>query len=134
MKAPDGTPITGTREIIPGTCGITFEDDNSWEYDGNGTDVDWNGQRTVQIAEQNVYVDENGSEWLESQLIPDDAEPIKVIQPWHHDRELRRIEIVNTVEALMERCTDKTIKVKDCQYLQRAVTLLLNRSEPDDAS
>ncbi|RWM32589.1 MAG: hypothetical protein EOR77_21400 [Mesorhizobium sp.] len=130
MKAPDGTPIVSTLETIPGSAGIVFDEDGSWNYDGNGTELDWDGQQTVLRAGQTVFVDENGKEWLESQLIPEKARPRKNIKPWHHDRALRRIEIVNTVEALMERTTGKPLLVKDCQYLTRAITLLLDRSEP----
>ncbi|RWH50257.1 hypothetical protein [Mesorhizobium sp.] len=131
MKAPDGSPIVATLETIPGSCGIVFDEDGSWNY--NGTELDWDGQQTVLRAGQTVFVDENGKEWLESQLVPDDAEelPADQIKPWFHDRELRRVEIVNTIEKLMERITHKKLLVKDCEFLTRAVTLLLTRSEPE---
>ncbi|RWD43919.1 hypothetical protein [Mesorhizobium sp.] len=129
MKAPDGTPIVATLETIPGSSGIVFDEDGSWNY--SGTELDWDGQQTVLRAGQTVFVDENGKQWLESQLIPEDDFPLNEIKPWHRDRSLRWIEIVNTIEALMVRVTGKKLKVKDCQYLTRAVTLLLDRSEPE---
>ncbi|TPL66571.1 hypothetical protein [Mesorhizobium sp. B2-4-1] len=130
MKAPDGTEIVGTLETTPGTCGVIFNEDGSYDFDGTGTQHNYDGQETVTAAGQVVFVDENGGEWLQCQLIDDDAEP-REVAPWYHDRDLRRIEIVNTVEDLMRRVTGKELKVKDCQYLTRAVTLLLTRSEPE---
>ncbi|TPJ51771.1 MULTISPECIES: hypothetical protein [unclassified Mesorhizobium] len=131
MKAPDGTAIVATLENTPGTCGVVFENDGTWDFDGSGTEHNYDGQETVTRADQTVFIDEDGKEWLESQLIPDSARPRKNIKPWFHDRELRRIEIVNTIESLMERTTGKKLKVAECEYLTRAVTLLLTRSEPE---
>lgn len=130
MKAPDGTPIVATLETIPGEAPLAWGEGFDFEFRG-GTEVYWDDQKTVRRAGQDVYLDEEGNEWLESQLVDDDAEPVDIfkIEPWHRNRELRRIEIVNTVETLMWTITGKPLKVADCQYLQRAVTLLLNRSE-----
>ncbi|MBN9548515.1 MAG: hypothetical protein J0H31_06425 [Alphaproteobacteria bacterium] len=132
MKAPDGAEIVATVEDILGsTCGIVWDEDGSYDFDGSGTEVNWDGSTTREIAGQTVFQDENGKEWLESQLIPDKARARKNIKPWFHDRKLRRIEIVNTVEKLMERTTGKKLKVAECEFLTRAVTLLLDRSEPE---
>ncbi|RUU76131.1 hypothetical protein [Mesorhizobium sp. M7A.F.Ca.MR.362.00.0.0] len=133
MKAPDGTAIDRTKEVILGECGINWDDDGSYDFDGTGTVPDWDSQETVTIAGQTVFFDEAGREWLQSQLIPEAADelPADQIKPWYVDRALRRVEIVNTVQALMERTTGKKLAVKDCQYLTRAVTLLLDRSEPE---
>ncbi|ESY35716.1 hypothetical protein NKK48_30240 [Mesorhizobium sp. C386A] len=132
MKAPDGTAIDRTKEVILGECGINWNDDGSFDFDGSGTQPDWDSQETATLAGQTVFFDEAGREWLESQLIPDDAEelPADQIKPWYIDRALRRVEIVNTIDALMVRVTGKKIAVKDCQALTRAITLLLDRSEP----
>ncbi|TIQ64402.1 MAG: hypothetical protein E5X41_17225 [Mesorhizobium sp.] len=132
MKAPDGTPIVATPENIPGTCAVEFNADGTFWHLG-GTNIDWDSQKTVLLAGQTVFIDENDNEWLQSQLIADDADelPAEQIKPWFHDRVLRRVEILKTVEALMDRVTGQKLKVKDCQYLTRAVTLLLDRSEPE---
>ncbi|TIW53854.1 MAG: hypothetical protein E5V54_24135 [Mesorhizobium sp.] len=135
MKAPDGSEIVATVEdILACSCGILWDKDGTWDFDGNGTDVNWDGSETRQIAGQLVFQDDSGRMWLEGQLIPEDAEelPADQIKPWFHNREWRRVEIVNTIEALMERTTGKKLKVAECEYLTRAVTLLLTRSEPED--
>ncbi|TPL42571.1 hypothetical protein [Mesorhizobium sp. B2-4-5] len=131
MKAPDGTEIVGTLETTPGVCGILFDEDGSYDFDGTGTEHNYDGQETVTIAGQTVFVDYNGNEWLEGQLIPDKARARKNIKPWFHNRDWRRVEIVNTIEALMERTTGNKLKVAECEFLTRAVTLLLTRSEPE---
>lgn len=134
MKSPTGSPIIATLESIPGSCGIFFADDNSWEYDGNGTDVGWDGQETVQLAGQNVYLDERGNEWLESQLIPDDAEAQTTVPPWYTDETLRRVEIENTLKELFHRVTgeqvDLTSWLSRPAWVRNAINNLMMATEP----
>ena len=122
MKAPDGTPIVATLETIPGSCGVFLNDDGAWEYDGNGTYVCWDAQETEEYAGQPVFLDEDNKEWLESQLIPDDADPQPHPQPWYRDYQLRQKEIENTIEALFARITGgKKIECRDVPELREAV-------------
>jgi len=132
MKAPDGTAIVATVEVLAGTAGV-FYDGPSWDYDGTGTQMDWDDQTTKVIAGQLVFADDNGKEWLESQLISDDAEPLQEIPPWFHDRDLRKMEITNTITALLGRISDTPVDVDECEFCQRAITLILNRTEPKNA-
>jgi hypothetical protein len=64
----DGSPIVSTKETIPGLCGI--EEDSFGNGPGGvefesagGTNVDWDGQRTVSVNGQSIFVDEAGREW-----------------------------------------------------------------------
>jgi hypothetical protein len=71
--SPKGTKITCTLETVQGTCGVYFEGVNAdgkpiFDYDGSGTDVDWNSQETVKRDGKTVFFDENGDEWLEDQI------------------------------------------------------------------
>jgi hypothetical protein len=83
LFAPDGTLIVSTKEVIPGTCDISYDNPVSRNADGTfsfeytgGTDVDWDGQKTVTRLRQRVFIDEAGDEWLEDQLVlrEDEAE------------------------------------------------------------
>ncbi|WP_037500608.1 hypothetical protein [Sphingomonas jaspsi] len=83
LYAPNGRLIDRTLETIPGSCGIregtvTRKDDGTYDfdYDGTGTDVDWDGQKQVTRDATNggyvmerVFIDVDGGEWLESQLV-----------------------------------------------------------------
>ncbi|WP_353645715.1 hypothetical protein [Mesorhizobium sp. WSM2239] len=110
MKAPSGSPILGTVDIVAARCNILWNDEGTdFDFEG-GTEVWWDEQRTQKLGGQDVFIDEDGEEWLRCELIPDDAEPTDEIKPWHADPELRRIEIVNTVKALFERITGKRLK------------------------
>lgn len=83
--SPTGHPIVGTIETITGTSGVLFTDDGSYNYDGTGTEVDWNSQKTKMLAGETIFVDGNGDEWFESQLIEDPeqaVEPEDVVDPW----------------------------------------------------
>jgi hypothetical protein len=115
MKAPNGLAIDATDELIPGTAGIVWEDDGTWEYDGNGTQVDWDGQTNVMIAGELVFLDEDGNRWLKSQLIPDDAEPLLMaeMKPWHADENLVEIEVRNTLTELLKRIGATKLDEKD---------------------
>ena len=72
--SPEGSPIVGTLELIPGMAMAEVTRDDSGainvEYEGE-TEVYWNDQKTVRDNETNetIYVDENESRWLESELV-----------------------------------------------------------------
>lgn len=80
LFAPDGSRIVSTLEKIYGTCDINQVTQNPdgtlfVEWAG-GTDIDWNSQETVMRDSTNggfvmerVFIDEDGGEWLESQLV-----------------------------------------------------------------
>ena len=70
--APNGKRIIGTLEEIQGCAYAEFytlgEDGKpSPEYQGE-TKVYWDGQVPVVRDDQLVFLDQNGSEWLESQI------------------------------------------------------------------
>ena len=78
--APTGRRITATLEIIRGEAllkGVTRDENGvvSQTYAGE-TVYDWEGQTTVRrprvggITPETVYLDEDGCEWCESQLVP----------------------------------------------------------------
>lgn len=67
--APDGTPIVATKELTPGTAGISeggFKLDAKGkldcEYDG-GTDMDYDGQTTFVERGQQIVIDADDAEW-----------------------------------------------------------------------
>lgn len=71
--APDGTAIVGTLEVINGCADLVWfekQDDGSMQprYTGT-TEVYWEGQMTVRRNGETVYVDDNGKEWLDYQVI-----------------------------------------------------------------
>jgi hypothetical protein len=77
--SPTGAEITGTLEVVKGTCGVMAwsrdaDGSLSFDYDGTGTEVDWDSQKTVTREGKRVFVDENGQEWTEDQieLVEDD--------------------------------------------------------------
>lgn len=77
--APNGQEIVSTLEVLHGTCGVTFErkPDGTVEvdFDGSGTDVDWDSQATVTREGKRVFLDESGNEWTEDQITyRDDAD------------------------------------------------------------
>lgn len=73
LVAPNGSPIIGTADTIPGTA---LADTYDVEPDGSltpnyvgETDVYWDGQTTNTDANgETLYVAEDGNEWPESQL------------------------------------------------------------------
>ena len=73
VSAPNGLPITGSFEICPCRSIIA----QFWRVDGGTRDFDYSGdsemfyeeQRIVERDNQRVFLDEEGNEWLESQLI-----------------------------------------------------------------
>lgn len=74
LRSPAGTRITGTLETVPGTCGITdeigrnFDGTFNIDFDGTGTDICWDAQETVMREGQRVFVDADGTEFLERTL------------------------------------------------------------------
>jgi hypothetical protein len=74
LIAPNGKPIWGTKETVPGVAVIeegtaTQNADGTFSFQHSGeTDMDWDNQRTVERNGQRVFVDEDGGEWLESEL------------------------------------------------------------------
>lgn len=73
--APNGKIIVATLETIPGSCALhedAFERaaDGSLviEYDGSGTDIDWDGQEAARDNGEVVFIDEAGDPWPESQI------------------------------------------------------------------
>ena len=81
--------ITRTYEVLHGSNGILndadqveLNDDGSFsvDFDGGGTDIDWNSQEAVDRGNGRIFLDEDGDEWDESDLelleVDDDGEPI----------------------------------------------------------
>ena len=73
LYAPDGALIVGTLELVTGSAGIigaTRQPDGSLdlEYEG-GTEMFGDDSKTVERKGQRVFLDEDGSEWLESELL-----------------------------------------------------------------
>ena len=72
--SPTGSLIVQTLEVVPATSGITpnsfrmIHGELDFDWDGN-TEIEWNDQKTVMRENQRVFVDEEGLEWLESQLV-----------------------------------------------------------------
>lgn len=67
--APDGTPIVATKELTPGTAGISeggfrlnAKGELDCDYDG-GTDMDYDGQKTFVEKGQQIVIDEDDAEW-----------------------------------------------------------------------
>ena len=75
--APDGeTPIVSTVETLLGTCGTepdSFERDDkgklTWDWDSNGTKIDWDSAETDTTDNQAIFLDQDGNQWLEDDLI-----------------------------------------------------------------
>lgn len=79
--APNGSPICGTLESVPGcaeTVDDSFErnDDGSLDYNHAGeTDVWWDDQTTLStVTGETIFVDRNGNQWAASQLVLSDDE------------------------------------------------------------
>lgn len=78
FMGPDGSEISGSLEVIGGYCAGAFHPDETGAIDfepSGGTDVDWNGQRTVEIDSVSVFLCDGG-EFLQHHLIPQDADPL----------------------------------------------------------
>lgn len=78
LRAPDGTPISGSYDTLKATAHISSAErnpDGSLSIDWAGdSDIDWDSQETFERHGQRVFVDENGVEWLECDLhiVPDE--------------------------------------------------------------
>ncbi len=73
VTAPNGLPIIGTLEICPCRSDIAkFRrlSDGTLDFDHSGnTEMFYDEQKTVERHNERVFLDEEGNEWLESQLI-----------------------------------------------------------------
>lgn len=89
LFAPDGTPIVSTLERVPGSCDIinenvTRNEDGTFDFEWCGeTELHWDGQETVErditlggSVMQRVFIDADGDEWLESQLVLRDEDDV----------------------------------------------------------
>lgn len=66
--SPTGSPIIGTKELIPGVALVaSISETGEPEYEGE-TDVDWDGQRTVKRDGKILFVDDDGEQWTFDQL------------------------------------------------------------------
>ena len=79
--SPTGAAITGTLEKVYGVAQIGETDWTrapgtgllEFEY-GGYTEIDWNSQVSVLRDLERVFVDENGEDWLESEIVLEDDE------------------------------------------------------------
>lgn len=70
FTSPTGSEIIGTLETIPGVAAAEeFDAAGKPEYSGS-TEVDWDNQKTIERNGSLVYVDDDGAEWLFSDLTP----------------------------------------------------------------
>lgn len=80
-KSPTGSPIVGTLERLSGVAHVVHDSyqrlaDGSLYIDHAGdTKVFWDDQMTVTRDGKAIYVDEDGAEWPEDQVVlhEDDA-------------------------------------------------------------
>jgi hypothetical protein len=78
LVAPNGCEIKGTLETLSGVA-LTLELSRSadgtvtFEYEGE-TKIWWDEQKTVRRHGKAVFVDTEGNEWTEDQLVPAEAE------------------------------------------------------------
>lgn len=64
LVSKDGTRITGSKERVYGIAQILdFDAQGDPNYEG-GTDIDWDSQETIQRDGEDVFVDEDGDEYL----------------------------------------------------------------------
>ena len=86
LMAPNGLPIIGTLDMLLARAWIyelTRNEHGGVEFFFRGqTEVIWSSQRNVSRPnaageQQTIYIDDNGNEWLEDQLVPvlDDVAP-----------------------------------------------------------
>lgn len=76
--APNGLPIRGTLERVHGVCDGSF-----WVKpgrrpvfeQGGRADIWWDGQESLVRCSQLVFVDTEGNEWLERELVFPDIDP-----------------------------------------------------------
>ena len=73
FRTPTGKELTGTWELIncvARTMGVTRRPDGTFEpeYEGE-TDVDWDSQEPICDKGRRLWVDEDGRNWNEANLI-----------------------------------------------------------------
>lgn len=74
FKSPNGSPIVGTYDTIQALARATeFSENGEPEYTGD-TEVFWDTQETITRDDHIVYLDDDGDEWLFSDLVPDTDE------------------------------------------------------------
>jgi hypothetical protein len=69
FTAPTGARITGTLETVLGVARVEGWDEHGEPIYSGDTEIWWDEQRTVIRDDEFVYVDANGDEWLQSQLV-----------------------------------------------------------------
>lgn len=73
LYAPTGVPIQGTIERLSGVAivnGAERNEDGTLELDYSGdTDIWWDEQKTARHNDERMFVDEDGTTWLESQVL-----------------------------------------------------------------
>jgi hypothetical protein len=73
VSAPNGLPIVGTPEVCPCRSRIAQfwrNRDGTLDFDyGGASEMFFEEQRIVQRRRERVFLDEQGNEWRESQLI-----------------------------------------------------------------
>ena len=81
LYAPNGKEIMGTLEVIHGQAGIMpgtikRNDDGTFDFDYDGdTEMFWDEQRTKTEEGQRIFLDEDGNEWYERDLVLRDEVP-----------------------------------------------------------
>lgn len=72
VKADHSVIITGTLDLVPGRAvlnGATRLPDGTLDIEWYGeTEMFWDDQKTVQRNGQDVYLDDDGNEYLESEI------------------------------------------------------------------
>jgi hypothetical protein len=80
---PKGTTIIASCDLIPGTAGITADDDG-WEHDGE-TEVDWDGQEQEKDGKgRGIWLDDADERWVWSHTgweAPAESDPIRDAAP-----------------------------------------------------
>jgi hypothetical protein len=84
LLAPNGAEIVGTKELVPGVAliqDVKAKPDGGFTFEFAGdTEMDWDGQTTVcknvgkNGAPVRVFVDDQGDEWLETDLSVDEGD------------------------------------------------------------
>lgn len=74
FKSPSGSPIVGTYERLTARANATeYSATGEPDYAGD-TEVFWDEQKTVMRDGSMIYLDEDGMEWIFTDLIPDTDE------------------------------------------------------------